>query len=376
MLENLNKLPKLEDKIFIEIADNGIMPIPQDDFDENLLLDVNEIDENKLKVQVLEDEFRLKSESESDDEDSGNKNAAKVNEVLKQTVTENRDILVNGYQKIDVNSKILSKNQVKSKSVVKFTCPLCDKCFISDYYLKKHILRHRIRKMTCKICFLQFTSKFNLNEHMKMMHLFSKKMPCACKICGRAFSSEIKKNLHGRHHKSRRCDLCSKVFSSQINFNNHMERHAMKFNIRTQNTKQTCSFCEKECTNDNELTIHVNKVHLQIKPYSCDMCEKQFYTQKNLKCHKKVHSLRSKEKCEFCSKGLKSRKDLVIHIRKHIGIKPHQCLLCPQTFYSESLVVKHMNKWHGGRFCCKLCKKVFVNKVGLKNHVNMVHFFF
>lgn len=376
MLENLNNLPRVEDKIFIEIADNGIMPIQQDDFDDNLLLDEKEIDENKLQVQVLEDEFRIKSESESDEEETSLKNESNGKKILKQTVTENKEILVNGYQKVDVDSKIVAKKCGKSRPLVKFTCPICDKHFMSDYFLKIHILKHRIRRTTCKICLLHFTSKFNLHEHMKVVHLLSKKMCCACKICGRAFSSESKKNLHERNHKSRRCDLCYKVFSSQANFNKHMERHAMKFNIHAQNKKQTCSFCEKEYTNDNELTIHVNKTHLQIKPYSCDMCEKQFYTQKNLKCHKKVHSLRSKEKCEFCSKALKSRKQLVIHIRKHIGIKPHQCLLCSQMFYSESLVIKHMNKWHGGRFCCKLCKKVFVNKVGLKTHVNMVHFFF
>lgn len=374
MLENLNNLPRVEGKIFIEIADNGIMPVQQDEFDDNLLLDENEIDESKLKIQVLEDEFRLKSESESGDEGTSRENESNDNIVLKQIVTENREILVNGYQKM--NSRIVEKKQIKSKSLLKFTCPLCDKHFVSDYFLKKHILKHRIRKITCKACLLQFTSKFNLHEHMKMVHFFSEKMCCACKICSRAFSSEIKKNSHERNHKSRRCDLCCKVFSSQTNFNNHMERHAMKFNMYTQNIKQTCSFCEKECANDNELTIHVNKIHLQIKPYSCDMCEKQFYTQKNLKCHKKLHSLRSKEKCEFCSKALKSRKELVIHIRKHIGNKPHHCLLCSQMFYSENLVIKHMNKWHGGRFCCKLCKKVFVNKIGLKNHVNMVHFFF
>lgn len=377
MLENLNNLPKVEGKIFIEIADNGVMPIQEDDFDDNLLLDESEIDENKLKVQVLEDEFRLKSETESDDEDrSLNKNYSNDNKADIKPLTENREMLVNGYQKIDIKSESVAKNQVKSKSRVKFTCPLCDKHFISEYFLKKHILKHRFRKICCTICLSQFTSKFNFREHMKVVHLLNKKMSSACKICNRAFSSEYKKNLHERRHKSRRCDLCSKVFRSQADFNNHMERHAIKFHIHRETRKQTCSFCEKEYTNDNELATHVNKIHLQIKPYSCDMCEKQFYTQKNMKCHKKVHCMQSREKCEFCTKTLKSRKELVIHIRKHIGIKPHQCLLCSQMFYSENLVIKHMNKWHGGRFCCKLCKKVFVNKGGLKNHVNMVHFFF
>lgn len=365
MLENLNNLSNVEGNIFIEIADNGIMPILQDDFDDNMLLDDHEIDENELRVQVLEDEFRLKSDTDSDD----SKKDSYVNKAVKKTI-----VLVNGYQKLDINSKSISKNQVKSKSMVKYTCPLCDKHFISVYFLKKHVLKHTIRKTCCTICLLQFTSKFNLQEHKKVDHLVNEKMSCACNICSRAFSSEIKKNLHEKRHKARKCDLCSKVFRSQPAFNNHIQRHSIKFNVHGQ--KQSCSFCEKECTNDNDLTSHVNKVHLQIKPYSCDMCDKQFYTQKNLKCHKKVHCMRSKEKCEFCTKTLKSRKDLVIHIRKHIGIKPHQCLLCSQMFYSENLVIKHMNKWHGGRFCCKLCKKVFVNKIGLRNHVNMVHFFF
>lgn len=377
MLDKLDELNEPENKIFIEISQNSILPM-EEQYDENLLLDeLDDIDEAKLKVEVLEDEFRIKSESDEGSESDTKSDIMNVKE--ENTINKtNTQKLVNGYtitkNNIDVCSEFLTFKKKKPfiKRHCKFTCPLCNKHFISEHYLKRHVLKHINKKVECKICNYHFKSKFNLFEHIKMTHLLNGKTRYSCNTCGRMFEKDTKRLAHEKCHLARFCELCSKTFVSQKHHDTHMQRHAMKLNILSRK-KQTCSFCEKECLDDNQLSVHVNKVHLQIKPYGCDMCDRQFYTETNLRQHKKVHSILSKETCEFCMKTLKCRRDFVVHLRKHIGVRPFKCMLCSQEFYSEIEMKSHMKKWHGGRFCCKLCRKVFINRTGLKNHVNIAH---
>lgn len=402
MLDNLNQIAKPEGNVFIEIAQNTIMPLKEPDFDENILLKDEEIDESKLKVDVLEDEFRQDSESEesSDASEIDNKKATNINifgefattleddhlspNLAKNAVkTYEKRKMLNGVHESkynnsfnDICSEFLTfkkrKKPLRRYYSCKFTCPLCNKHFVSEYFLKRHIMKHVFTKVECRQCGLKFKSKFYLYEHTKMCHILKQYNFFSCKICGRTFESSNKLDRHMNCHRTKDCHLCCKKFSSQKHYDSHMQRHAVKLQL-LQKPAQTCSFCEKECANDNELSVHVNKVHLQIKPYSCDMCERQFYTESNLNSHKRVHSLLSKEQCEFCSKTLKCRRDLVVHVRKHIGVKPCSCPVCGQSFYSSIKVKNHMKTSHGGKFCCKLCKTVLSTKFELKGHINRVH---
>ena len=412
MLDNLSKI-KPNANVFVQVSPPSIMA-PQEDLDESLLLDENDfIDESKLKVDVLEDEFRVKSESESGSEpdniiylpspkpkpfeeeiepileevtfESPSPKSIPVstpeieNLARSATKTYMKKKLVNGLQSskypVDVCSEFLTFNKRKKveKVSLKFTCPLCSKHFISEYFLKRHILKHVNKKIYCNLCHSVFKSKFHLYEHTKMTHLLNESFYMTCKECGRNFTDTDKLQSHEENHRIKPCQLCNKVYVTQAHYENHIQRHAVKLKHIKEKQAQTCSFCEKECLNDNELSVHVNKVHLQIKPYSCDMCDRQFYTESNLKNHKKVHSMPSKETCEFCSKTLNSRKQLVIHVRKHIGAKPFCCQVCGLAFYSAYKVRKHMKIYHGGRFCCRICKSIFATKYELKDHVNRDH---
>lgn len=394
MLENLKDIEP-HTNVFVQVSPPVIMAPPE--IDETLLLDENEpIDETKLKVDVLEDEFRLKSDSESE-EDRPFEMKPHVKTEYKVDLTPIPDIenlartatktytnkkLVNGLQSnsnikypVDVCSEFLTFNKKKKvkKVLVKYTCPICSKHFISDYFLKRHILKHVSKKVQCIICASKFKSKFYLYEHTKMEHLLKQSFYLSCRICGRTYTDVLKLQTHERQHYLKACQLCNKVYATQAHYDNHIQRHSTKLKMLKDKRAQTCSFCEKECSNDNELSLHVNKIHLQIKPYNCDMCERQFYTENNLKNHKKVHGMPSKENCVFCGKTLKSRKQLVIHVRKHIGAKPFCCQVCGQSFYSVSKVREHMKVYHGGQFCCRICKSIFSNKFELKKHVNKDH---
>lgn len=408
MLENLENVEEPEKTVMVEIAEDSILPLTLKDDEEleEIGLNDSDIDESKLKVEVLEDEFRIESESSDESSVKSESKSTKFDDLKKTlypvsqtdfildnpakdaTRTYLNRKLVNGFQpKLvdheikkplpdDVCSEFLTfkkKPKPARRRLTRFTCPLCSKHFISDYFLKKHMLKHINMKIKCPVCLIQLNSKFRLFEHMKMQHVAGDTTYDTCTLCGRGFADQTKLLAHERTHYAKQCQLCDKLFRTQCRFDSHLQRHGMRFNTLKNRKAQNCSFCEKECSNENELSLHVNRSHLQIKPYSCDMCDKQFYTEPNLSSHKRVHGFHSKETCEFCNKVFKCRKDLVVHVRRHIGSRPHNCHVCRQSFYSESSRDAHMKRVHGGRLCCRLCKSMFNRKMDLKAHVNVAH---
>ncbi|VVC87738.1 unnamed protein product [Leptidea sinapis] len=349
--------------VIIEIEQNAILPS-----------DAIQEEDNVMREDVLEDEFRIEFTSESDESDelSNVENIYNPARIVTKTYLKRK--VANGVAHSAKYDQMCSEFLLKSRRVSEvsgLTCPICIKNFISDYFLKKHIISHLPKPVACKVCNQSFKSKFTLFEHAKMMHILC--IPSfSCSICNRLFKNRTRLQHHEKNHFYKKCLLCDKYFKSQKYFNTHLVRHGIKYNMSKRNVV-FCSVCEKACSNENELSLHVNKAHIQMKPYSCDMCEKQFYTEYNLKCHKKLHNLYSREECKFCHRVFKCRRSLVIHLRRHIDIKPNACPVCSQTFYSESEVRKHMKLKHGGKFCCRVCRKVVDSNSDLKQHIKVSH---
>lgn len=372
MLDSLKEITEPECNLFIEISGNTIMPLTENVDDEYVVDKDDVFDESKFKTEVLEDEFRVQTDSDKESSDVEEKLPLDV----KQFTTNH---LVNGIQppnSLSVCSEFLTfKTRKKPRKVAKpkYTCPLCSKHFVSDFHLKQHLLKHINRKVTCKICLCEFKSKFHLYEHTKMVHLLNKINYESCRHCDRAFVDLNKFKNHLKTHFKKMCELCCKVFRSQRFYNSHIQRHAVHLRRYKERHEQNCSFCEKGCVDSNELYLHINKAHLQIKPYDCEMCEQKFYTEKNLRSHRKVHSLFQKETCVFCCKNLNSRRQLVYHVWKHLGVTPFSCPVCGQAFRTKRKVRLHMTSSHGGNSCCKFCRKVFLSKIGLKEHIVKAH---
>ncbi|CAG9133812.1 unnamed protein product [Plutella xylostella] len=351
MLDTVYKVKEAKNNVFIEVSDNLVMNIHDIEVLDNDVIVGDDVDESSLKCDVLEDEFRIESSSDTDDEIFSSSKVGKAvttqkpNTVVSKVANDKNDkmdlkrgtkvytnkAIYNGFKPNRSSKKYDSIDDVcrefltfkkkrkpaKKRCNTKFTCPICDKRFISEYFLKTHALKHVNKKVSCKVCPKTFKNKFYLREHVKVGHLI-KDGGYFCNVCGRSFTVEDKMAAHRKTHERKLCQLCDKTFRSQMCYNNHLQRHVLRFKIYNRHHLQSCSFCEMEFWSENQLLLHVNKSHLQIKPYHCDMCDSQFYTDKNLVEHKKVHSLVSKEKCEFCDEVLKCRRDLVLHIKKHI----------------------------------------------------------
>lgn len=398
MMKSLNAIQEPQDNVFIEIASNIVMP----KYDEDIFEKVNENDD-EIPIDILEDEFRIEESESENDKDIRNKKTELTNETdldeidivprifreknhrhylgkkykLELAKTYSKAQVCNGYDKNTANiNEFLTfhnKNNKSNNIVDEFRCLICNKKFISNYFLKTHVKKHLNEKQRCNECAKIFKSKFCLLEHIKKEHNSNSGYKVSCAHCGRNFKNDSKLRKHEKIHLDRTCFLCGKKFINDNFYNSHMQKHLIKSDITKKGRLLNCSLCEKECENKNDLSLHVNKVHLQIKPFPCDMCEKQCYTAQDLACHKKIHNLPSHECCQFCEKTLKNRRHFVVHLRKHLRTKPFKCHVCDLDFYCKSKNISHMIKSHGGKFPCRLCKNVFPSKEKLKFHVNIGH---
>ena len=65
--------------------------------------------------------------------------------------------------------------------------------------------------------------------------------------------------------------------------------------------------------NKRELEQHIVRMHKSIRNIECDICEKLFKLDSDLKLHMKMHEKNRSFECSFCEKVLTSEKFLYKH---------------------------------------------------------------
>lgn len=79
------------------------------------------------------------------------------------------------------------------------------------------------------------------------------------------------------------CEICGKNFSHSSTLKDHM-------NIHSQNKPYFCTYlgCTKSFSNGSNLNRHM-RIHTGVRPYKCSVCKKKFSQSSNLKVHEKIH---------------------------------------------------------------------------------------
>ena len=94
----------------------------------------------------------------------------------------------------------------------------------------------------------------------------------------------------------------------------------------------------------SELAKH-SKIHAEEITFPCDICDKLFPTNGQLKSHKKIHPF----SCDICAKQFTSKQSLKNHIKLHeridTGKKLFSCKSCKASFTLRTNLVIH-NKKH------------------------------
>ena len=82
------------------------------------------------------------------------------------------------------------------------------------------------------------------------------------------------------------------------------------------------------------------------KKFQCEICEKKFSHECNLKQHMLTHSKVKNHECDICKKRFTYKSHLVEHFRIHLGEKPFGCAECGKWFTQASSRCQHIRSHH------------------------------
>nr|XP_034827058.1 gastrula zinc finger protein XlCGF29.1-like [Maniola hyperantus] len=174
----------------------------------------------------------------------------------------------------------------------------------------------------------------------RIKHLPGNKLPCH--LCSQKFMTAIYMEHHFRkyHHtegetQKLRCRLCDRAFATPRRLRAHFyDFHNIK------NKKFYCDHCNKLCLNKCRLKVHL-ATHLDIRPFSCDLCDSTFKLSNNLRLHKKARHNPDRVYCPRCHNVYDSQAVLDKHVCKHGAV---MCPVCGKVFPSRTNVRSHWKR--------------------------------
>ncbi|KAJ3643958.1 hypothetical protein Zmor_011171 [Zophobas morio] len=202
----------------------------------------------------------------------------------------------------------------------------CGTTFANMYSLKKHCTRKHNSEhypFKCGECSQGFDRKKQLQHHM---YLHTGEAMFSCDKCNMKFTTNYYLNKHKRHHRDYYCD-CGEVF--------------YRWSLLLAHRK----ICHK-------------------KQYACDICDKVFSEERNMKNHKLIHVDQSQRKvfvCGYpdCKRFFFYKRNLKYHIENfHQKINAHKTFKCTYPKCQVVLKTKQSRRQHLERhFKWKMNKK-------------------
>ncbi|KAM8945373.1 zinc finger protein PLAGL2 [Pelodytes ibericus] len=196
-----------------------------------------------------------------------------------------------------------------------------------------------------------------------------KRFTCPQLHCAKTFSSKYKLCRHMATHsmqKSHQCIHCGKMFHRKDHLKNHLQTH------NPNKEALQCPECSK-----NYSTKHGHRRHLALHAAAsgdlrCKLCLQVFRDSQSVLDHLKSHSRRAaggnKEKkysCDHCDRCFYTRKDVRRHLVVHTGRKDFQCHFCAQRFGRKDHLTRHLKKSH-----CEDTPRVKIEPPDTQSHIS------
>ncbi|XP_014272562.1 zinc finger protein 260 [Halyomorpha halys] len=233
--------------------------------------------------------------------------------------------------------------QVKHIGVRPFSCPHCPRKFYDKYELKYHQRLHEdVEDFCCNVCGRRFARRSGLRAHMRS-HTGEK--PFDCRTCGKSFAHLNSLATHERIHTGERpytCKYCQRTFAQYSTARSHEEMHMGGLRMHQ------CDVCDRMYKTEKELRAHTIG-HEGSVEHHCLVCGKGFKKLTELKNHQQRHHVEKKPyACDHCSKSYMSSRELRAHMTLHTGELPYTCLFCSKRYRLKATLRKHMDKHHKG----------------------------
>lgn len=180
------------------------------------------------------------------------------------------------------------KSHIDRETRRSFACSFCDYVTVSTDSLRGHQAIHRPKSTAtqvfkCSVCSESFESYNQFYRHKLKVHSEIEKYVCS-------FCSKVMKGASGLknhialYHETRvttiKCpfDGCLKSCITTKQLQNHLKNH-------NEDTKEICAICGLLVANKHNLDKHINRVHLKLRNFDCDLCEYKGFFKFNIVEH-------------------------------------------------------------------------------------------
>lgn len=212
------------------------------------------------------------------------------------------------------------------KADFRFECAQCDKRFLLNYDLQRHMVKHDpTRRLNCPHCEKKFKTKPSLDNHIKVIHETTRKdeeKQFVCGVCNRSYFHRRHLDYHMRKHTNDRryaCDKCDMIFF----YSDAVKWHRIR--VHDEPPLYTCS----KYTHFILLIIVIIFLFL-------DICLRKFIHQKTFDSHLKEHDENGSlaVTCSICFKKVSEKRHLKRHMRIHKE-KSFICEICFESFQEK-----------------------------------------
>ncbi|XP_029429042.1 zinc finger protein 652 [Rhinatrema bivittatum] len=242
------------------------------------------------------------------------------------------------------------------------TCDKCPRVFNTRWYLEKHMnVTHR-RMQICDKCGKKFVLESELSLHQQT----DCEKSIQCVSCNKSFKKlwslhEHIKIVHGYAEKKFSCEICEKKFYTMAHVRKHMVAH-------TKDMPFTCETCGKSFKRSMSLKVH-SLQHSGEKPFRCENCDERFQYKYQLRSHMSIHIGHKQFMCQWCGKDFNMKQYFDEHMKTHTGEKPFICEICGKSFTSRPNMKRHRRTHTGEKpYPCDVCGQRFRFSNMLKAH--------
>ncbi|KAI1888920.1 hypothetical protein AGOR_G00173730 [Albula goreensis] len=252
--------------------------------------------------------------------------------------------------------------KVKLEEKEHFPCKKCPRIFNNRWYLEKHMNVTHNRMQICDKC----GKRFLLESELLLHHQTDCEKTIQCVTCGKGFKKlwslhEHNKIVHGYAEKKFSCEICEKKFYTMAHVRKHMVAH-------TKDMPFTCETCGKSFKRSMSLKVH-SLQHSGEKPFKCENCSERFQYKYQLRSHMSIHIGHKQFMCQWCGKDFNMKQYFDEHMKTHTGEKPYICEICGKSFTSRPNMKRHRRTHTGEKpYPCDVCGQRFRFSNMLKAH--------